>query len=141
MKKYRIRSWINNWLKKGSIQNDISNIQSQLTSLQRSVSDVKSAYQPSSSTVSLMSTPTNSNILSSLGQINVQSFTSSSNDINLDKDKSIKFHVYKAKGGMIIETQRSDPHNHKTITGLYVTTDNMDLGKEINNIITMELLR
>jgi hypothetical protein len=145
MKKYRIRSWINNWLTKEPTQTDISTISSQLANLQRSVNDVKSVYHPSSPTVGLISNPNNNNILGSLSQLNVQSFSSDSldqaNSINLDKNKAIKFHVYKANGGMIIETQRSDPHNHKPITGLYVTTDSMDLGKELNNIITMELLK
>jgi hypothetical protein len=49
--------------------------------------------------------------------------------------------VYKASGGTVIETSVYDRHKDRHHTGLYVITDDKDLGEELNKIITMENLR
>lgn len=49
--------------------------------------------------------------------------------------------VYKASGGTVIETSVYDRVKDRHHTGLYVITDDKDLGEELNKIITMENLR
>ena len=49
--------------------------------------------------------------------------------------------VYKASGGTVIETNAYDRRNDRHQTGLYVITDDKDLGNEISKIITMENLK
>ncbi len=49
--------------------------------------------------------------------------------------------VYKASGGTVIETSAYDRHKDRHHTGLYVITDDKDLGAEISKIITMENLK
>jgi hypothetical protein len=49
--------------------------------------------------------------------------------------------VYKASGGTVIETSVYDRHKDRHHNGLYVITDDKDLGSELNKIITMENLR
>lgn len=49
--------------------------------------------------------------------------------------------VYKASGGTVIETNVYDRVKDRHHTGLYVITDDKDLGEELNKIITMENLR
>jgi len=49
--------------------------------------------------------------------------------------------VYKASGGTVIETNVYDSNKDRHHNGLYVITDDKDLGQELNKIITMENLR
>ena len=49
--------------------------------------------------------------------------------------------VYKASGGTVIETNVYDRHKDRHHNGLYVVTDDKNLGDELNKIITMENLR
>ena len=49
--------------------------------------------------------------------------------------------VYKASGGTVIETSAYDRQRDRHNTGLYVITDDKDLGTEIGKIITMENLK
>lgn len=49
--------------------------------------------------------------------------------------------VYKASGGTVIETSAYDRSRDRHNTGLYVITDDKDLGAEISKIITMENLK
>jgi hypothetical protein len=60
---------------------------------------------------------------------------------SLDSDKGIRFQVYKANGGTVIETCFYDRHKDRNYNGLYVVTDDKDLGKEIGKIITMETIK
>jgi hypothetical protein len=60
---------------------------------------------------------------------------------SLDSDKGIRFQVYKANGGMVVETSTYDRHKDRSYNGLYIITDDQDLGKEISKIITMETLK
>ena len=59
----------------------------------------------------------------------------------LDSDKGIRFQVYKATGGVVVETTMYDNHKDRHYHGLYIITDEQDLGKEIGKIITMETLK
>ena len=59
---------------------------------------------------------------------------------NLDAN-NIQFKVYKASGGTIIETSQYDRRTDRHTSGLYIITDDKDLGKEIGKIITMESLK
>ena len=53
----------------------------------------------------------------------------------------MRFNLYKASGGYVIETchydSKTDRHNNK----MYVITDDKDVGEEMGKIITMESLR
>jgi len=49
--------------------------------------------------------------------------------------------VYKANGGTIIETRKYDNKRDTSSNGLYIVTDDKDLGEEIGKIITMEGLK
>jgi hypothetical protein len=60
---------------------------------------------------------------------------------SLDNDRGIRFQVYKASGGMIIETSTYDRHKDRSYTSLHIITEDKDLGQEISKIITMESLK
>jgi hypothetical protein len=61
---------------------------------------------------------------------------------NIDQpDRAIQFTVYNASGGRVIETRRYDRHKDRHSNGLYVITSDMDFGREIDKIITMEALK
>lgn len=66
-----------------------------------------------------------------------------SRDIEPDSlsSEGMRFQLYKASGGFVIETrkydERKDEHNCK----MYVITEEQDLGAELGKIITMESLR
>jgi len=53
----------------------------------------------------------------------------------------IRMQVYKASGGVVIETRSYDRHKDENRNSLYVITEDKDLGEEIGKIITMENLR
>jgi hypothetical protein len=53
----------------------------------------------------------------------------------------IKFEVYRANGGTIVETRRYNRKNDDTIYELHVITDTQDVGQAIGQIITMESLK
>ena len=66
--------------------------------------------------------------------------------ITLDERPSIdsngfRLQVYKANGGIVIETRTYDRRKDESHNGLYVITEDKDLGTEIGKIITMESLR
>ena len=60
---------------------------------------------------------------------------------SIDSDKGIRFSVYKASGGTIIETRFYDRQKDRQMNSLHVITDDQDIGKEIGKIITMETLK
>ena len=60
---------------------------------------------------------------------------------SLDSDKGIRFQVYKANGGMVVETSMYDRQKDRHHNSLHIITDNQDLGKELAKIITMETLK
>ena len=59
----------------------------------------------------------------------------------IDSDHGITFTVYKASGGAVIETRFYDDTKDRSQRGLYVITDDHDMGKEIGKIITIETLK
>ena len=59
----------------------------------------------------------------------------------INADKSLRFVVYRANGGTVIETVYRDRNKERYTNGLYVVTDDKDLGHEIGKIITMESMR
>ena len=52
-----------------------------------------------------------------------------------------KLQVYKANGGVIVETRNYDHRKDENRNSLYVITEDKDLGTEMGKIITMENLR
>jgi len=60
---------------------------------------------------------------------------------SIDSDRGIRFNVYKASGGTIIETRFYDRQKDRQMNSLHVITDDQDIGKEIGKIITMETLK
>jgi hypothetical protein len=53
----------------------------------------------------------------------------------------IKFEVYRANGGTIVETRRYNRKNDDNIYELHVITDTQDVGQAIGQIITVESLK
>jgi hypothetical protein len=53
----------------------------------------------------------------------------------------IKFEVYRANGGTVIETRRADRRTGDSIYELHVISGDQDIGAEIGKIITMEALK
>lgn len=56
-------------------------------------------------------------------------------------ERAIQFTVYNANGGRVVETRRYDRQKDRHTNGLYVITNDMDFGREIDKIITMEALK
>lgn len=56
-------------------------------------------------------------------------------------ERAIQFTVYNASGGRVIETRRYDRQKDRNNNGLYIITNDMDFGREIDKIITMEHLK
>ena len=56
-------------------------------------------------------------------------------------ERALQFTVYVANGGRVVETRRYDKKTDRHTNGLYVINNDMDFGKEIDKIITMEALR
>ncbi len=55
--------------------------------------------------------------------------------------RAVKFKMYKASGGTIIETAMYDDRKDRHNVSLYVVTNDKNLGEEIGKIITMESLK
>jgi hypothetical protein len=53
----------------------------------------------------------------------------------------IRFEVYRANGGTVIETRRNDRRTGDSIYELHVIAVDQDIGEEIGKIITMEALK
>jgi hypothetical protein len=84
--------------------------------------------------INLSSKRSQSKYLSSPGEIEVGSIT-------LERERALRFHVFQATGGRIVETQRYDHNHDRNTTGLYVITSDQDFGRELDKIITMEALK
>jgi hypothetical protein len=70
----------------------------------------------------------------------------SGNAISIEECQSLssdgfKLQVYKANGGIVVETRNYDHRKDENRNSLYVITEDKDLGAEIGKIITMENLR
>ena len=53
----------------------------------------------------------------------------------------IRFEVYRANGGTVIETRRNDRRTGDSIYELHVVAGDQDIGAEIGKIITLEALK
>ena len=53
----------------------------------------------------------------------------------------IKFEVYRANGGTVVETRRADRRTGDSVYELHVISGDQDIGQEIGRIITMEALK
>ena len=53
----------------------------------------------------------------------------------------IRFEVYRANGGTVIETRRNDRRTGDSIYELHVVAGDQDIGEEIGKIITLESLK
>lgn len=84
--------------------------------------------------ISVSNKRSQSKYLSSPGEIEVGSIT-------LERERALRFHVFQATGGRIVETQRYDHNHDRNTTGLYVITSDQDFGRELDKIITMEALK
>jgi hypothetical protein len=71
-------------------------------------------------------------------------------DITLASDRAeevrisatgIRFEVYRANGGTVIETRRNDRRTGDSLFELHVVAGDQDIGQEIGRIITMEALK
>ena len=60
--------------------------------------------------------------------------------VNLQSD-GMRFQLYKANGGYVIETTRIDRMKDRAFHQIYIITNDADIGAEIGKIITMEQLR
>lgn len=76
-----------------------------------------------------------------MNQVKVSRGIGISTGPSLDSDKGIRFQVYKANGGMVVETSMYDRQRDRHFNGLHIITDEQDLGKELAKIITMETLK
>jgi hypothetical protein len=67
--------------------------------------------------------------------------------ISIDESSSpidsngFRLQVYKANGGVVVETKTYDRRKDENRNSLYVITEDKDLGEEIGKIITMENLK
>ena len=53
----------------------------------------------------------------------------------------IRFEVYRANGGTVIETRRNDRRTGDSVYELHVIAGDQDIGTEIGKIITLEALK
>ena len=56
-------------------------------------------------------------------------------------DRAMRFTIYAASGGRVVEFQKYNPSTDRTINGLYIITSDQNFGQEIDKIITMEALK
>ncbi len=61
-------------------------------------------------------------------------------DTTINSD-GMRFNLYKASGGFVIETRMYDDRTDRHTNKLHIITDDQDLGEQIGKIITMESLR
>ena len=59
---------------------------------------------------------------------------------NIDQPGGMNFTVYSATGGKVIQFSTYDGTRDRSLQSLYVVTDKEDLGEELAQIITRELL-
>jgi len=66
-------------------------------------------------------------------------------DLYVDADRlssdGMRFQLYKANGGFVIETRTYNRQKDENVNKMYVITEDKDLGEELGKIITMESLR
>jgi hypothetical protein len=55
--------------------------------------------------------------------------------------EGMRFQLYRASGGYVVETRYYDQKNDRSHNKLYIIRDDQDVGEEMGKIITMESLR
>ena len=73
-------------------------------------------------------------------QIHMPVGTGNISDVSL-RTQGIRFTMYKASGGMVIETESYNEKTDRRTTGLYVCTNTDTLGEELSKILTLETLK
>jgi hypothetical protein len=68
-------------------------------------------------------------------------YMSDSIEVDSISSNGMRFNLYKASGGFVIETKLYDERSDRNINKLHVITEEKDLGAELGKIITMESLR
>ncbi len=58
-----------------------------------------------------------------------------------DSERSIRFTVYFATGGRVVETRYYDRQKDRNIMGLYIVTNDQNFGEQIDKILTQEALK
>jgi hypothetical protein len=140
MKKYRVRNWIKNWLNT-TTDPEIEKLTKKIADLNNSIK-LRDENQYTIG-ASGFTGGYNYNTLNTAPQLSISSLNNlglTPGDV-LDRERAVKFNIFKANGGRIIETQRTDKTTNRTITGLYVIPDDAELGREIDKIFTMEALK
>lgn len=64
-----------------------------------------------------------------------------SEDTSKISSTGIRFEVYRANGGTVIETRRNDRRTGDSVYELHVVAGDQDIGAEIGKIITLEALK
>ena len=62
-------------------------------------------------------------------------------DVSHLGSQGFRLQVYKASGGIVIETHAYDEKKDRSNIGLYVITEDQDVGYELGKIITFENLK
>ena len=62
-------------------------------------------------------------------------------EVHLSGGNSIRFEVYFANGGRVIQTRRFDERKDRHYDSLYVITSDQDFSRELDKILTQEALR
>ena len=62
-------------------------------------------------------------------------------DVPTLQSNGMRFQVYKASGGFVIETTSYDRRKDERTNNIYIVNENDDLGNKIGQILTMESLR
>ena len=141
MKKYRVRTWIKNWLNT-TTDPEIEKLNKKIVDLNNSI---KLRDENQYTIGAIGSGGYNYNTLNTAPQLSISTLNSlgslSNNEFILDRERAVKFNIFTANGGRIIETQQTDKTTNRTITGLYVIPDDAELGREIDKIFTMEALK
>lgn len=66
---------------------------------------------------------------------------SATNIESFDSRNCIRFKIVWGRGGKIVETNRFDSKKDEFVQGLYIITDDKDLGNELEKIFTYESLK
>lgn len=76
-----------------------------------------------------------------MNQIKVPRGLQSIHSASIDSDKGIRFQVYKAQGGFVVETSSYDRTRDRHFNSLHIINDDEKFGDKIEKIITMEALK
>jgi hypothetical protein len=74
-------------------------------------------------------------------QANVALVAEDYESVELESRRAVRFTIHQANGGRVVQTRRYDDQKDRNIENLYVITNDMEFGREIDKIITMEALR